>query len=164
MIVLIVEEKKLFILNKKRYNITQEVDFVDEINLSNLTILTNSTTLSRLRYWFRLLKSMNTRYFLCNFERNTIFFMSFFWTFSKLFVRAWDAFWVFMCFSHLRNFFTLSKTRSFLFFRSKYTLSRISFFFRKINLLLTTFSQKLFWTISHEILRKLLCLITLALL
>ena len=118
-----------------------------------------STISSRSCHWSRLLKSMNTRYLLCNFERNTTLFMSFFLTFSKLFERIWDVFWTFMCFSHLKNFFTWLKTRLFLFFRSKFTLFHIFSFFHKINFSSTTLLQKLSLIISHEIWKKKLCLI-----
>ena len=131
MIVLIVEEEKLSIVSRERHNIVKKIDFVDEIDLSSLSDFDDLNDLMSL---ISLVRVNENEYFLCRFERNTTLFMSLFWTFSRLLVRAWDAFWVLMCFSHLRNFFIWLETHLFLFFHSIYTLSHVFSFFRKINL------------------------------
>ena len=75
MIVLIVEEEKLSIVSKKRHNIIKRVDFVDEIDLSSLSDFDDLNDLMSL---ILFVKVNENEYFLCNLERNTILFMSFF--------------------------------------------------------------------------------------
>ena len=103
MIVLIVEEKKLFIVCKERHNIVKRVDFVDEIDLLSWTTLTISTTLSRSCHWFRLSKSMKMKYFLCNLERNINVFT------SMTFLKANQNYHSRMFFENNQNFKVKSK-------------------------------------------------------
>ena len=161
MIVLIVEKEKLSIVSKERHNIIKKVDFVDEIDLSSLSDLDDFNDLMSL---ISFVKVNESEYFLCNFERNSTLFMSLFWTFSKLLVRAWDASWILMCFSHLRSFFIWSKTRLFSFFRLRCTLFHNSSFFRRINFWSTMSLRELSLITLHEIWEKFSCLITSTLL
>ena len=156
MIVLIVEEEKLSIVRIKRHNIVKRVDFVDEVDLSSLSDFDDFNDLMSL---ISFVKVNVNEYFLCSLERNTTLFMSLFWTFSRLLVRAWDAFWVLMCFSHLKSSFIWREIRLFSFFRLRCTLFHTFSFFRKINLWSTMSLRKLSLIISYEIWEKFLCLI-----